>query len=200
MGQGCLLRKVRIRLTGRIIAEKRSDMNKIESRILHALVAAAALFAAAATSSCIADEPENMESLLNAGDHAPQLRLELSDGSEFIGPPASGRPAVILFFSTGCSDCRRELPAMDELHRRLPQLPMVAVARRQTADAIAPYWEENGLTIPYSGQADAAVYSLFARAGIPRVYLLDSSGRVVAEYFDSEIPDVDALEAECRRL
>ena len=68
---------------------------------------------------------------------------------------------VIVFFSTLCGDCKRELPELN--------------------------WEEYGLEIPYSAQPDRRIYDMFAKSIVPRVYFVAPSGKVtkvLIENFD----------------
>ena len=47
----------------------------------------------------------------------------------------------------------------------------ICISRGETQPSVAAYWQEAGLTLPYSAQPDDAVYRLFANRIIPRVYV-----------------------------
>ena len=64
---------------------------------------------------------------------------------------------------------------------------MVAISRAEDEDAVAAYWKDNGLQIPYSAQNDRRIYELFASSIIPRIYFVSAQGivtRVFIEKFD----------------
>ena len=99
---------------------------------------------------------------------------------------------VIVFFSTQCKDCQRELPELNDYylkHKDDEGFQMVAISRAEGEQSVADFWSANNLQIPYSAQEDRKVYDLFASSVIPRVYFVSSSGiitKVLIENFDLE--------------
>ncbi len=134
--------------------------------------------------SCVTDDSV-IESTVKIGDKVPDFIVELNNGTLLASDDLIGRHSVITFFNTSCSDCQRELPVIDSLYRRRPELIVACIARSESAQSIAEYWEANNLTVPYSAQPDASVYNLFATAGIPRIYIIDESQTVVAQFDDT---------------
>lgn len=99
---------------------------------------------------------------------------------------------VIVFFSTQCKDCQRELPELNDYylkHKDDNGFQMVAISREEGEQSVADFWSANNLQIPYSAQEDRKIYDLFASSVIPRVYFVSSSGiitKVLIENFDLE--------------
>ncbi|MBQ8458345.1 MAG: TlpA family protein disulfide reductase [Prevotella sp.] len=99
---------------------------------------------------------------------------------------------VIVFFSTQCKDCQRELPELNDYylkHKDDDGFQMVAISRAEGEQSVADFWSANNLQIPYSAQEDRKIYDLFASSVIPRVYFVSSSGiitKVLIENFDLE--------------
>ena len=99
---------------------------------------------------------------------------------------------VIVFFSTQCKDCQRELPELNDYylkHKDDDGFQMVAISRAEGEQSVADFWAANNLQIPYSAQEDRKIYDLFASSVIPRVYFVSSSGiitKVLIENFDLE--------------
>ena len=99
---------------------------------------------------------------------------------------------VIVFFSTQCKDCQRELPELNDYylkHKDDKGFQMVAISRAEGEQSVADFWSANNLQIPYSAQEDRKIYDLFASSVIPRVYFVSSSGiitKVLIENFDLE--------------
>lgn len=146
-------------------------MWRIVCAVWVAAVAAAVLGVAAV--GCVADEPEWA---LQQGDALPRFCVTTLDGDVVSSEDSRGRELVIVFFATWCPDCRRELPLIQEEYEanmRLPaaeQAQYVCISREEGPEVVEKYWNEAGLTMPVSAQTDRAVYSLFASAGIPRVF------------------------------
>ena len=149
-----------------------------------------------AVSACIRDKiPEGAE--LGPGDRLPEFSVILDDGSVVSTGDLSGKVSVIVFFHTGCPDCQAELPVIQRIHDKFsPEAAVLCISREEDASDIAEYWAENGLTLPYSAQKDRTVYSLFARMGVPRVYV--SSGDLVIHsvYDDSPVATYADLAAD----
>lgn len=128
--------------------------------------------------SCIGEETE-ME-YIKVGDTLPLFSVTLNDGSTFTTATHDGRGYVIVFFSTLCNDCRRELPVIDSLYRHgnYADDHVVCIGRGESADVVDAFWNEQQLSLPYSPQPDRKIYSLFASSGVPRVYTADAHGIV----------------------
>lgn len=135
---------------------------------------------------CVVDsseEPAESVERVKVGDRLPSFSVDVIDGETtyvFSSDRLSGR-TVIVFFHTSCSDCQRELPELNDYYLRYrdePGFQMVAIAREESASEISAYWQEHGLSIPYSPQDNRRVYALFADQTIPRVYICSDLGLV----------------------
>lgn len=150
------------------------------------------------TQGCISDnEPEGPS--LKAGDSLPVFSVVMNDGSSVSTESLKGHVAVIVFFNTNCSDCRKELPVIQELweiYKENQKVVIVPIAREESEAEIAEYWRANNLTMPYSPQDDRTIYSLFAPSVIPRIYVASPSGKITATFGDTDLPDVKTLISE----
>lgn len=134
--------------------------------------------------SCIresgTDGPE-----LGPGDRLPEFYVTLQDGSSLSTSDLSGEVSVIVFFNTGCPDCRKELPVIQKIYEDFgTQTSVVCIGREQEQSEIEAYWHENGFSVPYSAQEDRSVYGLFSRTGIPKVYVSGSDLSIHSVYDD----------------
>lgn len=141
--------------------------------------------------SSIEDDNEVTERV-NVGDRVPLFTVDVvADGvhSTFSTAQLTGE-TVIVFFNTTCPDCQRDLPKLNQYylkHKADEGFQMVAISRAEDEDAVAAYWKDNGLQIPYSAQNDRRIYELFASSIIPRIYFVSAQGivtRVFIEKFD----------------
>ena len=149
---------------------------------------------------CVTDEHHDeadadATSIVRVGDQLPDFSVEVIDGSSrtlFNIGNLEGM-TVIVFFHTGCVDCQRELPELNSYylrHQKEPGFRMVAIAREESEESIADFWQQHNLSIPYSPQTDRRIYNLFATQYIPRVYICSAQGIVLwmgVENFD--LPD-----------
>ena len=141
---------------------------------------------------CSSIEDDETKERVAVGDRVPLFSVEMvKDGerSTFSTAQLTGE-TVIVFFNTTCPDCQRDLPKLNQYylkHKADEGFQMVAISRAEGEDAVAAYWKDNGLQIPYSAQNDRRIYELFASSIIPRIYFVSAKGivtRVFIERFD----------------
>lgn len=116
------------------------------------------------------------------GQPVPDFNVVMNDGTVMSPFSLAGKVAVIVFFSTECRDCRQELPALDYLCKEFPDVKFICISRAEGEDAILDFWKKNGLTLPFSAQKDNWVFKRFAERTIPRIYVVDRQGLIVAAY------------------
>ena len=131
---------------------------------------------------------------LTEGDALPELSVVMSDGAIVDNSSIAGAVAVLVFFNTGCADCRVELPEVQKAYEmRGGTAKFVCIARQEGAASIESFWEENGLDLPFSPQPDRSVYNLFATVGIPRIYISDDCGVIRAVFSDTSMPSASDI-------
>lgn len=147
------------------------------------------------TSGCISDKDPDGPTL-TTGDYLPDFSVELNTGTIISTQTLRGKVAVIVFFNTGCGDCQKELPVIQQLwneFRENEKVEICLIAREEAKDEIEEYWKENNLSMPYSPQDNRDVYSLFAPSVIPRIYVANPKGMITAAYGDQDMPSLDDL-------
>lgn len=150
--------------------------------------------------SCIREErPGGAD--LGPGDSLPRFSVAMDDGSVLASSDLAGTVSVVVFFNTGCPDCREELPAVQKLYDNWREVAaIVCISREEGAAEIRRYWEENGFTLPFSAQQDRSVYELFASSGIPRIYVCAPDLTIAAVHDDSPLASYEDLVQDIRGL
>lgn len=131
--------------------------------------------------SCFTEEEvsSGQADIITVGQKLPDFSVKMDDGTQVSPASLSGKPAVIVFFHTGCSDCRKELPVVQRVYDECSsQASFVCISRAEDEVAVAAYWRAEKLSLPYSAQPDKTVYQKFARQTIPRIYVADAAGIV----------------------
>ena len=125
------------------------------------------------------------------GDAMPEILVPLSDGTVFSSATSRQGAVLVVFFNTGCPDCREEFPhvqrVFDEMSSRVR---VVAISREEGESSVQKYWRENGLSIPYHADGTRELFQKFASSVIPRCYLF-KDGVVVALWDDSPVMKYD---------
>lgn len=155
------------------------------------LLSFALCLAALSFGSCMSeDEAGEPAEIVALGDTLPVFSVVMNDGALVSNASLKGSVSVITFFHTDCPDCQRAFPGLDSLYKaHADHVRFVCISRAEGAEGVAAYWEKEGLSLPYSAQSDRAVYQRFARSVIPRVYVVDRTGRIqgiFVETFASE--------------
>lgn len=132
--------------------------------------------------SCIKDDTGNKtEYYILAGDNVPAF--EMTNGENTLKSPDDflGKKTLLVFFTTTCSDCRRDMPFAEYAHLQLePQgLNVITIGRGETGQTINNYWSQLDLSMPYFPDTNRAIFELFANRTIPRFYLIDEQGVVI---------------------
>ncbi|HIT46995.1 MAG TPA: TlpA family protein disulfide reductase [Candidatus Cryptobacteroides merdipullorum] len=150
--------------------------------------------------SCIRESsPDGPE--LGPGDRLPEFNVTLDDGSALGTSDLSGEVSVIVFFNTGCPDCRMELPVIQRIYEDFgTRTSVVCISREQKQSEIEAYWHENGFSVPYSAQEDRRVYGQFSRTGIPKVYVSGSDLTIHSVYDDDPVASYDDLAGDIQFL
>jgi len=149
--------------------EERSPLEKWAGR---ALFAAAALLLALSFSGLTGRG-------LKRGSVAPELTLQLLDGTHTTLAEGLGKPQALAFWATWCMPCRAELPSLDRLAQRYPEVRFVAV---NVEDAlmkpqVEAFVRATGLAMPVAwGGAEAG--ARYHAASIPHLVILDRAGKV----------------------
>lgn len=150
--------------------------------------------------SCINDERSSGIDL-KPGDGLPGFSVIMNDGATVSASDLAGAPAMIVFFNTGCPDCRKELPEVQKFYEEYgSRVRVICISREQGAEEIGKWWAENGITLPYSAQTDRKVYNLFASSVIPRVYLADSESVIRNVFTDDPIASFEVLSEAAKAL
>ena len=154
-----------------------------------------ALLLSFTSTSCIGEEPMDIEDIVVVGSTLPDFEVEMNDGSTITGAQLRTTTSVVMFFHTGCPDCQQALPRVQKLYDTYHSqgVQFALISREDGAASVARYWQENGLTLPYSAQEDRAIYELFAKSRVPRVYISDDSGRIRAIFTDNPIPTYEEM-------
>ena len=148
-------------------------------------------------SSCLNNDDENTneQEFVKVGDVVPEFHLIGENGETISSTSMLGQVYLLSFFDTGCRDCQKEFPILQQIYDKYQDaLPVINVPRSQTADEVKEYWSKTGLSMPVYTPTDKSLYYKFATRGIPRIYIIDKTGKVLNVFTDSPIADYDTLD------
>ena len=144
------------------------------------------LFAVTATMNAAAQDADSLyaKDLLSPGTEAPDFTLPAPDGTGHSLSSLRGSYVVLDFWASWCPDCRKDIPAMKELHDKYgANIRFVGVSFDDDKAKWTRCIESNGMRWLQLSELkkwkETGVSKLYNIKWIPAMYLIDRQGRVV---------------------
>lgn len=157
------------------------------------------LLLAVVLAGCVKEGGSDAKEKIRIGDEVPVFTVDnwltgddfrQYSSTELVGVGSTKMPTLIVFFNSTCPDCQREMPKIQQVYDALPDYPdfrLVTIGRDETPASVEGYWNSvdgskgkgTQFTMPWYVDPDREVYNMFADTYIPRLYLVDTNGKVV---------------------
>ena len=131
--------------------------------------------------------PEALKKLDAAEERIKNADFTLKDlqGKAWTLGGLRGKVVLVNFWATWCPPCRREMPDMQALHERLGPRGLVVLAiSDEDAAKVQEFIAEKKYTYPILLDPDKKVHELFSAEGIPKSFVFDREGKLVATAMD----------------
>jgi len=136
------------------------------------------------------DSPEFAAAMakLEADDqHRNEANFTLTDlrGKTWTLRDLRGKVVLVNFWATWCPPCRKEMPDLEILYRRFgPQGLVILGISDEEAAKVKPFVEQQKVTYPVLLDPGRRVNELFQIEGIPKTFIYDREGKIVAQSID----------------
>ena len=109
------------------------------------------------------------------GQIMPDFSVSTADGSALNLGSYFGKTVYINFFTTWCPYCYMEIPDMQALQQKYPDVVFIMIDLGENSDLAAQYAAEYGITLPIYHLPDwnAGNYSI---SGVPTSFVIDKYG------------------------
>jgi len=96
-----------------------------------------------------------------------------------------GKVVLVNFWATWCPPCRKEMPDLDALYNKFKDQGFVVLAiSDEEAAKVSPFISERKISYPVLLDPGRKVNDLFIVEGIPKSFVYDRSGKMVAQSID----------------
>lgn len=114
------------------------------------------------------------------GRRAPEFSLPALNGTPVALASLRGRPLVLNFMATWCLPCRQELPAIQSLTARHPELRVLLVDWAEDPEQVAAFLEELKVDLPTVVDDTGQVTKAYRIRGLPSTFFIDREGVIRA--------------------
>jgi peroxiredoxin len=125
---------------------------------------------------------------LEADDlHRNEANFTLTDlsGKNWTLKDLRGKVVLLNFWATWCPPCRKEMPDLETLYRRFgPQGLVILGVSDEEAVKVQPFIAQQKVTYPVLLDPGRKVNELFQIDGIPKTFIYDREGKIVAQSID----------------
>lgn len=125
---------------------------------------------------------------LEAADQERQkVNFTLIDlqGKRWTLKELKGKVVLVNFWATWCPPCRKEMPDLNTLYQRFKDQGFVILAiSDEEADKVKPFIAERNISYPVMLDPGRKVNELFQVQGIPKSFVYDREGKLVAQSID----------------
>ena len=111
--------------------------------------------------------------------------LEDLHGTKWTLKDLSGKVVVVNFWATWCPPCRKEIPDLETLYKRFKDQGLVVLAiSDEEVGKVKPFVAQQKVTYPVLLDPGRKVNTLFEVEGIPKSFVYDRTGKLVAQSID----------------
>src|SRR4029077_9360496 len=121
------------------------------------------------------------------GGEMPAFSLSTLHRSDISLDSLRGKDVLVNVWATWCGPCRREMPALATLAKKMgPRLTVVAIDQGEDAQVVGAYVKQFGVDFPIYLDREQRVGTMLHLVGLPSSFFVDRTG-VVRDAVEGEL-------------
>jgi len=128
------------------------------------------------------------ETIVNAGDKAPDFTITTDSGRTVTVHDFGGKLLLLNFWATWCPPCIEEIPGLNALAKQLgPKgLVILGVSVDKDEQKYKDFLARSPLAYPTAHDPEEKINLKYGTIQYPESYLIDRSGKVVEKFISSQ--------------
>lgn len=130
---------------------------------------------------------------LRIGDTVPSILFPSANSTTVRVPESlNGKVVILHFWQIGCTSCRLEMPAMDDLYSKYRRkgLEILAINVGQQQKAVKSFASDLRVSYPILMDAVGKSASLYGVTDVPRTYVIDRNGMIRYRILGGATPEI----------
>lgn len=140
----------------------------------------------------------------SVGQQAPDYEARILDGDVLRLASLEGDVVLLNVWATWCIPCTREMPGLEELHRRYAAEGLrvigASVDRSSAEGQVRRFVQERDITFTILLDPDETVSARFRTIAVPETILIDRSGVIAYRWIGEFDPLADEVQNRIRTL
>lgn len=130
-----------------------------------------------------AQSAEQVATLLHTGDAVPDFQFEISPGNTAHISDYKGKIVLLNFFATWCPPCNAEFLHLQkeiwEKYQNNAHFTILSFGRQHNWSEVNDFAKQKQVTFHVLPDPHRKIFSIFAKAYIPRNVVLDKQGKII---------------------
>ena len=120
--------------------------------------------------------------IVRVGDIAPDFTVNMVDGSSVTLSQLQGRTVLLVFFATWSADGKMQLSLMKDMLQEFDseKFSLLTISTSEEMADVQEFINEKNYTFPVGVDSDGLIFQLYATEYLPRCFVIDPLGRIIA--------------------
>lgn len=127
------------------------------------------------------------------GQHPGQINtiappFSIGDGSNSSNlSKLRGKVVLLNFWASWCTPCIEEIPSLEELQRKMPQIEVVAISTDEDESAYKRFVQDRHVSLHTVWDGKQQVNSLYGTFRYPETYVIDRNGILRRKFIGPQV-------------